>query len=215
MPGITGAREGVGKSLEVWAFKTGCFPLFAQAGNKEGGIPQSDMAGNSNSGRKALPAAVHMMRGNPSKKPIAELTSAGVEWELIKDMPECPRHLTEYAREEWDRIAPDLYMLGLINKLDQGELAVYCTAYGDWRHAREMMNRFVDSETGYVDVTPNGFKQQGVWMQIANRAEERMRTAGGSFGLNPSARSKINLPKAQGSLFPNDEQDVASKYGLN
>lgn len=172
------------------------------------------MAGNENSGRKPLPSLVHLINGNPSKKPASSLGDPGIQWELVRDAPGCPRHLSDYAKEEWDRIAPDLYMLGLINKLDQAELAVYCQAYGDWRHAREqvaVLNR-KGGDGGYVDLTPNGFKQLGVWMQIANRAEERMRSAGGSFGLNPSARSKITLPANQGELFDNGQGDVAKKY---
>ena len=36
------------------------------------------MAGNRNSGRKALPVNVHLLRGNPSKKSVAELQAAQV-----------------------------------------------------------------------------------------------------------------------------------------
>lgn len=158
-----------------------------------------------------MPASVHLINGNPSKKPIGALTDQGIKWELVSDAPECPAHLDGYAREEWDRLAADLYMLGLINKLDQAELAVYCQAYSDWRLAREKINA-LGADLGMVNETPNGFKQIGVWMQISNRAEERMRTAGASFGLNPSARAKAQLPASQGTLFPNDQRDVANKY---
>jgi P27 family predicted phage terminase small subunit len=170
------------------------------------------MAGNENSGRRMVPAVIHQFRGNPSKKPIAELTEKGVQWEMIADSPVCPAHLDHFAREEWDRIAPDLYMLGLINKLDQAELAVYCQAYSDWRRARMRVEQLGENG-GFVDLTPNGFRQIGVWMQIANRAEERMRSAGASFGLNPSARAKARLPTSgQGELFDGDEKSVAGKY---
>jgi P27 family predicted phage terminase small subunit len=157
------------------------------------------------------PVVVHQFRGNPSKKPLGQVTEQGIKWELVSDAPECPAHLDDYAREEWDRLAPDLYMLGLINKLDQAELAIYCQAYSDWRLAREKIIQHKE-DGGHVDRTPNGFKQIGVWMQIANRAEERMRSAGASFGLNPSARAKSRLPAGQGELFENDEKDVANRY---
>ncbi|TCU93936.1 P27 family predicted phage terminase small subunit [Paracandidimonas soli] len=174
-----------------------------------------------------MPSVVHLVRGNPSKKDLGA-DVGGIDWSQVHDAPVCPAHLTEYAREEWDRLAPDLFMIGLINKLDQGELAVYCQAYGDWRHAREMMadlqQRHSDQmqrlqmdgrpSAGFVDVTPSGYKQISVWMQIANRAEERMRSAGSAFGLNPSSRSRITLPagSGQGQLFPGDERDVANRY---
>ncbi|NMV36788.1 phage terminase small subunit P27 family [Ralstonia insidiosa] len=170
------------------------------------------MAGNGNSGRKSLPAVVHMIQGNRSKKPLSEIVQAGVKWELVKDAPECPAVLDDAAREIWDELAPDLYMLGLINKLDQGELAVYCQAYADWKHARAKINA-AKRDAGYVDITPSGYKQISVWMQIANRAEERMRAAGASFGLNPSARARVQLPQGgQGELFGGDEKEKANKY---
>jgi len=179
------------------------------------------MAGNNNSGRRALPATVHLIQGNRSKKPISELTQSGVQWELVKDAPDCPAVLDEAAREIWDQLAPDLYLLGLINKLDQGELAVYCQAYADWQFARSMIaetraaarTKTGKREAGYVDTTPSGYKQIGVWMQIANRAEERMRASGALFGLNPSARARVQLPAGgQGELFENGEKAVAAKY---
>lgn len=179
------------------------------------------MAGNSNSGRRALPAGVHLIHGNRSKKPLSEITQSGVQWELVADAPECPAVLDELAREIWDELAPDLYMLGLINKLDQGELAVYCQSYADWQYARTKITEMRETartktqkrDAGYVDTTPSGYKQISVWMQIANRAEERMRTAGASFGLNPSARARVQLPAGgQGELFHNDEREKANKY---
>lgn len=179
------------------------------------------MAGNSNSGRKALPATVHLIQGNRSKKPLSEITQSGVQWELVADAPECPEVLDDAAREVWDELAPDLYMLGLINRLDQGELAVYCQAYADWKHARTMIQEVKNAartktakrEAGYIESTPSGYKQISVWMQIANRAEERMRTSGALFGLNPSARARVQLPAGgQGELFRGDEKEKANKY---
>lgn len=168
------------------------------------------MAGNENSGRKPLPAVVHMARGNPSRKPIGELKEGAICWEMLNDIPACPSHLDHYAQEEWDRLAPDLYMIGLINKLDQAELAIYCTAYSDWRRAREVISS--TGEAGMIGETPNGFKQMSVWLQIANRAEERMQKAGASFGFSPAARARLKPTQIQGTLFPNEQGDAADKY---
>lgn len=169
------------------------------------------MAGNSNSGRRATPANVHLIRGNPSKKSAAELAAAGAQgFNVDAEAPKCPAFLTTEAKAEWKRIVDDLVSLGVIAKIDRAELAVYCQAWADWKKAREMIKTLGDQ--GYVENTPSGYKQIAAWMQMANRAEERMRTAGASFGLNPSARSKMRMPAPQGELFPNDEQNKAAKY---
>lgn len=169
------------------------------------------MAGNSNSGRRTLPAQVHFLRGNPSKKSAAELAALGAQGlDAAVEAPTCPSFLTKDAKAEWKRIIDDLVSLGIVAKIDRAELAIYCQAYADWKKAREMIAALGDA--GYVENTPSGYKQMAAWMQVANRAEERMRTAGAAFGLSPSARSKLRVQSPQGELFQNDEKDKASKY---
>ncbi|RAH37420.1 phage terminase small subunit P27 family [Halomonas sp. SL1] len=172
------------------------------------------MAGNRNSGRKPLPANVHAIRGNPSKLPAHELAGGqGSQPQIQAEIPPCPAFLSKDAKGEWKRIAKDLQTLGLISKLDRGELAVYCQAWSDWKRAREKITQLEDS--GFVETTPSGYKQMSAWMQLANRAEERMRKAGSSFGLNPSARASLGPgTAAQGELFPNEQAETAEKYGL-
>jgi P27 family predicted phage terminase small subunit len=170
------------------------------------------MAGNGNSGRRALPATVHLLRGNPSKKSAADLAdaAAAAPAALTIKAPTCPEFLTPDAKTEWKRIVDDLVVLGLVTKIDRAELAVYCQAWGDWKVARKKIAQLQDN--GFVEATPSGYKQISAWMQVANRAEDRMRTAGASFGLNPSARSRLDVRAPQGDLFPNDQKDKAAKY---
>ena len=171
------------------------------------------MAGNRNSGRKPLPANVHMLRGNPSKLSAAELKGTGGGVEVEAKIPPCPAFLSKPAKAEWSRIAKDLQSLGLLCELDRAELAIYCQAWGDWKLAREKITELGDD--GFVEITPSGYKQLSSWMQIANRAEERMRKAGSNFGLNPAARASLGAGTvAQGELFPNEQAEIAGKYGL-
>lgn len=169
------------------------------------------MAGNSNSGRRPLPATVHQLHGNPSKKSAAELAAA--ERKKITPAtvaPPCPDFLSADAKLEWKRVASTLVTLGLITKIDRSELAVYCTAWADWKYARKKIKELRDA--GYVEATPSGYKQISAWMQCANRAEDRMRAAGNSFGMNPAARSRLDIRAPQGDLFPNEEKEAADKY---
>jgi P27 family predicted phage terminase small subunit len=170
------------------------------------------MAGNGNSGRRPIPASVHLIRGNPSKKSAEELAAAAAHKaaSLKNKAPACPEFLSENAKAEWRRIINDLLTLGVVTKIDRGELAVYCEAWADWKYARLKIKEMKDS--GFVETTPSGYKQMSAWMQVANRAEDRMRTAGASFGLNPSARSRMQIRTPQGELFPNEEREKASAY---
>lgn len=77
------------------------------------------MAGNNNSGRRALPATVHMLRGNPSKKSEAELAAAGMPMSPVVQAPECPDFLSDDAKAEWARIVDDLVDLGVVTEIDR------------------------------------------------------------------------------------------------
>ena len=171
------------------------------------------MAGNSNSGRKRQPAALHLINGNPSKKPLSELTSDGAKTKPHVNIaiPECPTFLTKDAKAEWKRVASDLAVMGVLARVDRGELAIYCQAWADWKYFREKIAAAKD-ESGYVETTPSGYKQMSALMQSANRAEDRMRVAGASFGMNPSARARLDVRPPQGELFENEKKDAADRF---
>jgi P27 family predicted phage terminase small subunit len=168
------------------------------------------MAGNGNSGRKPLPASVHLISGNKSKLSADQLKALGETVDPKSKAPACPEFLTADAKAEWRRIATDLLTLGLLSKIDRAELSVYCQAWGDWKTARKKIAEL--REGGFVEATPSGYKQISAWMQVANRAEDRMRTAGASFGMNPAARTRLQVRPPQGELFPNEQKDKAGQY---
>lgn len=67
------------------------------------------MAGNNNSGRKAKPDAIHRLNGNPSKKPlgqVSDLHSGGVDWSSVNTIPECPAILDDVGKEKWNGNPP-------------------------------------------------------------------------------------------------------------
>lgn len=168
------------------------------------------MAGNSNSGRKRLPASVHLIKGNPSKLSAEDLAKLGNPVDPKSKAPACPDFLSPDAKAEWRRIVGDLLTLGLLTKIDRAELSAYCQAWADWKYARKKITEMQDA--GFVEATPSGYKQISAWMQVANRAEDRMRTAGAAFGMSPSARSRLQIREPQGELFPNAPKEAAAKY---
>lgn len=171
------------------------------------------MAGNSASGRRSLPANVHVLRGNPSKKNLNDLRGGQVPWAEVATLPEPPVHLSEVAKQRWHEVAEDLHTLGLLGRLDRDELAVYCQAYGDWVSYREKIDEQERKfSEGHVLITKNGFQQISAWKTLEKQAIEMMRSAGNSFGMNPAARAKPVATPAQGELFENNEQRTAAKY---
>ena len=157
-------------------------------------------------GPKPLPANVHLLRGNPSKKNLADLADT-LQPEV--EIPGCPRHLLPEARKEWKRIGIELERYGLVSKLDRAALALYCQAWARWVWAEEQLLRSVRiAETkraeieargetytggdGYTVPTPNGHMTYSPHWVIANKAMEQVNRYMSSFGLDPASRGRVN-----------------------
>lgn len=139
-------------------------------------------------GRKALPANVHLLHGNPSKKSGAELEAATIRVPI--QLPPCPQHLGAEARAEWKRIGPHLVTAGLVTEMDRAALAAYCQAWGEWtvleRRVKETMA--TKGADALVDVTPSGYRQVAAMAQARDRALDRMLRFAKEFGLTPASR---------------------------
>ncbi|HLV15958.1 MAG TPA: phage terminase small subunit P27 family [Pseudomonas sp.] len=175
------------------------------------------MAGNSNSGRPAKPAVVHLVRGNPSKKNAAELQAEVQQSMLEAEAPEMPDWLDEDAQAEWNRVVPDLLKLGLISTLDRQALAQYCEAVSDYRRwtlkIRELNESLSMPDRGDVQTYKTGAKDLSIWRKLRNDAERRADAAGAKFGFSPMARRTLRASVApQGELFPNEQKQIAEKY---
>ena len=156
-------------------------------------------------GPKPLPANVHLLRGNASKLPMHQLRD-GIAPPV--EIPNQPRHLKGAALKEWKRITVELEKLGLISQIDRAALAMYCTAWGRYVDAEEKLLEL--GESGMVDVTPNGFQVQGVWLNIANKAMDQCKSFLAEFGMSPSSRSRVTPGDMTGDLFAGTEHGKPS-----
>lgn len=183
-------------------------------------------------GPKTLPANVHALRNNPSKKNLGVLLDETVRPKV--EIPVMPTHLAEEAKREWRRITKHLEVLGLISQIDRAALAAYCTAWGDyvWAELRiEALNAAAlkkakaalkdeesgepiedAGEAGRIWDTPSGYKQISVPMQIRNRALEMMGKFLAEFGMSPAARSRVTASDPQTSL-PGFEKPAEGGWG--
>jgi len=175
------------------------------------------MSGNANSGRPGMPANIHLLNGNRSKKNVSELLNELKNPAVPVEAPPMPDCLTAEAVSEWQRLIPDLILLGLITKLDMMALATYCEATADWLRFRRRIaeaNAVQDGlYKGDIQTFATGAKQISVLRQLANDAEKRATTAGAQFGFSPLSRRNLKVtPAPQGELFPNEQRDAAAKY---
>ena len=145
------------------------------------------------------PAALRALEGNAGKRSL-DLT-AGVNPRI--EIPSAPRHLGSEAKKEWKRITPLLEELGLVSGLDRTALALYCQAAGRLAELETafngMVSRKVDEGADYADavyqasysVTPSGYAQQSVIVQLIGKHREQVNRYLMHFGLSPAARGRV------------------------
>lgn len=111
------------------------------------------------------PTALKKLAGNPGKRPYNEH-----EIEPTLGAPPCPVWMQGAAREEWERIVPELDRLGVLTVVDNAVLVGHCSTYG------EIVSTI----------------QAGEPLKAALLAQ--MRSYAGELGLTPAARAKLSVP---------------------
>ena len=132
-------------------------------------------------GRKPKPTAIRRADGNPGKRGYNGLEPAAPE-----GMPDCPLHLSDLAREEWQRIAGTLYDMGVLTTVDRAALAAYCQSWGRWAEAEAKLK-----DMPVMLKSPSGYVQQNPWLSVANRQLELMGRFMAELGITPASRSRV------------------------
>jgi phage terminase small subunit len=156
-------------------------------------------------GPQKLPANVHYLRGNASKLSPSDLQD---DFNPEVEIPNCPRHLWTEAKKEWKRVSAELEQYGLISKLDRAALSLYCQAWARLVWAETMMTRAMDiaeenrlaceakgevwaGGDGIMVPSPNGSLVYSHHWVVQRRAAQEVHWYLQSFGMSPSARSRV------------------------
>lgn len=139
-------------------------------------------------GPKPKPDKLKALEGNPGKRKL------NLDAPEPEGRPLCPSTLCRGAKNEWRRIAKDLYDLGLLSKIDRAALAVYCDAYSKWIEATET----IDKEGMTMEYTNVRGEENIVprpEVAIAIKYAQIIKSFCAEFGLTPSSRCRLVLPK--------------------
>lgn len=165
------------------------------------------------------PAALKLLEGNAGKRSLD--LAAGVNPRI--EVPSPPKHLGTEARKEWKRITPLLEELGLISGLDRSALALYCQAAGRLAELETAFNgqvaRLVAAGADYADavyqashaVTPSGYAQQSVIVQLIGKHREQLNRYLMHFGLSPAARGRVQASNYVQPTLPGIEPKPEAK----
>ena len=125
----------------------------------------------------------------PKKRKETEENKEIIQFEV--SIPEIPDFVSidPAAKEEWDRVVPELYKNGVISKLDRTILAGYCLNYS--RVIK--VERFLQKNNMTVKVGRKGYTQVRPEVTIMRESWKLMRTFAEMLGLSPNSRIKMKM----------------------
>jgi P27 family predicted phage terminase small subunit len=147
--------------------------------------------------RNIIPIELQRLRGNPSRRPLR----SGPQPARTEEQPEPLSFLSEDAKGEWRRLAPELHRLGLLTVLDHTAFGAYCMSFARWVAA----DRQLESE-GLLATGSMGNVVAHPLFKIAVQSARDMIRIGSEFGLTPCGRTRL---AAGGYTSP----DPPSKFG--
>ena len=138
-------------------------------------------------GPKPTPTAIKQARGTfrPDRAAGSEARPTG--------RPTCPAWLSKDAKREFRRVVKVLSGMGLIGTADSNALARYASTWVRWRQTVQMIEKagevvvYRDEQGKPKAVQPSAFNA------IARGLAEQLDRLEQSFGMNPSARSRIEV----------------------
>jgi P27 family predicted phage terminase small subunit len=162
-----------------------------------------ELAMSAPKGPAPQPTVLRLLRGNPGKRRLPKNEPLPA---LDETVPNPPPHVVGYAEDEWWRVAPELYRLGLLTMVDHSVLAAYCMAYGRWCEAEEVIASIKANNPGSKGflIQRNGQAVDNPVIKQSRLAAEAMVRFAGEFGFSPAARARIamglNAPQAPGKF---------------
>jgi len=143
-------------------------------------------------GPKPLSIEDKELRGNPGKRNLHKDEQPKLA--TLFELPPAPDYLGKYGQKEWNRTGPLLVAAKMLTESDLPAFEAYCMNIDLMIEARK-------------DIQENGMQVMGHRGWVRNpaiaafgQASTAIRGFVSEFGLSPSARSRIRIPK--------DDQDV-------
>lgn len=153
-------------------------------------------------GRPPKPDNVHQLHGTRSEVKKVE-GHESPEPEAVVDMPPVPHTLTsDLVQRKWIEKAEQLIKAKVLKTTDLESLESFCLSYGNMCEAQAEINR-----DGLTIPNAQGVPMKHPAVTALKDAQSELRQMSNLLGLNPSARTRINVadkekekPQGLGSL---------------
>jgi P27 family predicted phage terminase small subunit len=125
--------------------------------------------------------------------------------EFARSAPEAPEWLPPEARDEWNRVVPELDRLGLLKSIDRSSLTSYCLVWHRLVEASKTIQR-----EGMIVEEELALGRSKLYrhpaLLTAEAASKELRAWATEFGLTPSSEQRLGGTKggddgAQGNPF--------------
>lgn len=101
-----------------------------------------------------------------------------------------PEDLDGLALKTWNSLMPLLVEASVLTAADLRALELYCVHYSNFKKAQQEVE-----ENGYVVTSPQGSISKNPACTVVKEASSEMRALAGVLGLDPAARTRINVGK--------------------
>ncbi len=147
-------------------------------------------------GRKPIPHALKLVKGNPGKRPMAGDLKPGNE-------APTPPKMNDQAMEVWNETIPELYRLGVIARIDKNQIAAYCNIEARRRQAQKALDDYGDLV--YETRGPSGAMiRHRPEIKIVSDCEKQLKSFAVEWGMTASSRVRLGDPN-QGRLDLGDD----------
>jgi len=128
---------------------------------------------------------------------------------LPPDAPEKPAELKGHAAVVWDDIVPKLAVLGVLQKVDRGQILAYCKASARIAEAEAEID---ENGMFYWTAGRQGqHRKLNPAVGVIERAEKTIAQLAEKFGMTPTSRKQMGYDPAQLSL-PLEESKTANPH---
>jgi P27 family predicted phage terminase small subunit len=155
-------------------------------------------------GRKPVPTALKVLRGNPGRRPL----------NLNEPKPE-PLELTTpeelegdpVARAEWLRTIAPAIRIGHITGADRSMAIAHCELWSTWRsQVAEAAHQ------GHViEVGPNDYPTPNPARSMANKTFQLLVRVDAELGLTPTSRSRVTVASKKEPSDPDEARFFGSR----
>ena len=141
-------------------------------------------------GPRPAPTAIKIARGTVRRKPKPEPHPP-------TDGIVMPPHLGPVAVARWSALLPLLQSVKVMTRADVEALARYCDTYEWWLATRAKLRAEGDTYPILNDGGQVKYIAQRPEVSIAHKLSQQLRQLEQDFGLNPSARTSLNVETTQ------------------